>query len=87
MCENVPIIVRATTSTSILQATARIAAHNTLSTQHPVYIVGCWGKNAREPSLPPSVFTISMADHLACRPEFREDAYRNPRARARLARW
>ena len=38
-CDELPIIVRATTQTVVPHATARVAQHNALATSLPVYVV------------------------------------------------
>lgn len=86
MCDDFPIVVRATTREFLSPSTLRIAEYNHRATGQRVYVIGCWPAQERR-EVSAGVHSVGLAAHPACSSVYRERHYRNVHSHARLARW
>ena len=86
-CQDIPIVLRATTLSSAPRTTLRILAHaanaNGNGSLARVFVVGCWAEPRL--ALGPGAVGVGLGHHPACSSEWRAQNLANPRARGRLA--
>ena len=80
-CQEVPIVMRATTFEYVTSSTRQLAAYAASTQKVDVFVVGCWSGTL---NLSGAV-GIGLQHHPACNATWRHMTLGNPQARARLA--